>query len=97
MKLDETDERILKNLMVDARLSARQLALKLGMSTVTILSRIRSMNRQNAIINTIMVGLPGASTNKYGNVVFDERARPKELYDFLHTLAEENGGVYVGR
>ena len=63
----------------------------------SILSRIRSMNRQNAIINTIMVGLPGASTNQYGNVVFDERARPKELYDFLHTLAEENGGVYMGR
>ena len=39
MKMDETDEKILKNLMVDARLSARQLALKLGMSTVTILSR----------------------------------------------------------
>src|SRR3989304_5794036 len=40
MDLDKTDERILKNLMVDARSSARQLALKLGMSTVTVLSRI---------------------------------------------------------
>ena len=55
------------------------------------------MNRQNAIINTIMVGLPGTTTNQFGNVVFDERAKPKELYDFLHTLAEENGGVYMGR
>ena len=49
MKLDETDDRILKNLMVDARLSARQLALKLGMSTVTILSRIKKLEKAKII------------------------------------------------
>jgi len=49
MKIDETDERILKHLMVDARLSARQLALKLGMSTVTILSRIKKLEKANII------------------------------------------------
>ena len=49
MKLDETDERILRNLMVDARLSARQLALKLGMSTVTILSRIKKLEKAEII------------------------------------------------
>lgn len=49
MNLDETDEKILKNLMVDARLSARQLALKLGMSTVTMLSRIKKLEREKII------------------------------------------------
>ena len=49
MKLDEVDEKILKNLLVDARLSARQLALKLGMSTVTILSRIKKMENEKII------------------------------------------------
>ena len=49
MDLDKTDERILKNLMVDARLSARQLALKLGISTVTVLSRIRKLEREKII------------------------------------------------
>ena len=49
MKLDETDDRILKNLMVDARLSARQLALKLGMWTVTILSRIKKLEKAKII------------------------------------------------
>ena len=44
-----------------------------------------------------MVGLPGTTINQYGGVVFDPAANPKELYDFLHTLADENGGVYVGR
>lgn len=49
MNLDETDKKILKNLMMDARLSARQLALKLGMSTVTILSRIKKLEKEKII------------------------------------------------
>jgi len=49
MKMDETDEKILKNLMVDARQSARQLALKLGMSTVTVLSRIKKLEKEKII------------------------------------------------
>jgi len=50
MKFDETDEKILKNLLVDARLSARQLALKLGMSTVTVLSRIKKLEKEKIIL-----------------------------------------------
>jgi DNA-binding Lrp family transcriptional regulator len=49
MNMDETDEKILKNLMVDARQSARQLALKLGMSTVTVLSRIKKLEKAKII------------------------------------------------
>ena len=49
MNLDKIDEKILKNLMVDGRLSARQLALKLGMSTVTILSRIKKLEKERII------------------------------------------------
>lgn len=49
MNLDKTDEIILKNLMVDARLSARQLALKLGISTVTVLSRIKKLEKEKII------------------------------------------------
>ena len=49
MKLDETDEKILKNMSADARQSARQLALKLGMSTVTVLSRIKKLEKEKII------------------------------------------------
>ncbi len=49
MNLDETDEKILKHLLVDARQSARQLALKLGMSTVTILSRMKKLEKEKII------------------------------------------------
>ncbi len=41
--------RILKNLLVDARLSSRQLALKLGLSTVTILTRVKKMEQEKII------------------------------------------------
>ncbi len=49
MKMDKTDEKILKNLTVDARQSARQLALKLGISTVTVLSRLKKLEREKII------------------------------------------------
>ncbi len=49
MDLDETDQKILRNLLVDARQSARQLALNLGMSTVTVLSRIKKMEKEKII------------------------------------------------
>lgn len=48
--MDGTDEAILKNLLVDARLSARQLALRLGISTVTVLSRIKKLEKDGAIM-----------------------------------------------
>ena len=43
MTLDNLDQKILKHLLVDARQSSRQLALKLGISTVTIISRIKKL------------------------------------------------------
>ena len=47
--MDKIDEKILRNLLVDARLSARQLSLKLGMSTVTILSRLKKLEKEKII------------------------------------------------
>ena len=49
MSIDKTDQEILKNLMMDARLSARQLAIKLGMSTVTVLTRIKKLEKEKII------------------------------------------------
>ena len=50
MTLDILDKKILKNLTVDARQSARQLALKLEVSTVTILSRIKKLEKEEIIL-----------------------------------------------
>ena len=44
------DTKILKNLIVDARQSARQLSLKLGVSTVTVLSRMKKLEKEKIIL-----------------------------------------------
>ena len=49
MELDKTDTKILKHLLVDARQSSRQLAHKLGISTVTIISRLRKLEEKKII------------------------------------------------
>ncbi len=49
MDLDRIDQKILKNLIRDSRFSARQLGLKLGISTVTILSRIKKLEKKEII------------------------------------------------
>ena len=49
MGFDKIDEEILKILMKDARLSARQIAIKLKMSTVTILTRIKKLEKERII------------------------------------------------
>ena len=47
--MDDTDRKILRSVVVDARQSARQLGLKLGMSTVTVLSRIKRLEKEKII------------------------------------------------
>ena len=47
--MDDKDIEILKHLSVDGRQSARQLSYRLGVSTVTILSRIKKLEEQNII------------------------------------------------
>jgi len=49
MHFDEKDEKILKHLLVDARQSARQLAHKLNVSTVTMISRIKKLEGKKII------------------------------------------------
>ncbi len=46
---DEVDTKILKALILDGRLSSRQLAKQCGLSTSTVLSRVRKME-ENGII-----------------------------------------------
>jgi DNA-binding Lrp family transcriptional regulator len=49
MKLDELDEKILKELFEDARLSSRQIAKNAGVSVGTALSRIKKMEEEGLI------------------------------------------------
>jgi DNA-binding Lrp family transcriptional regulator len=49
MRLDETDVKILKTLLSDARLSSRQIAKQCGVSIGTVLSRIKKMEKGGTI------------------------------------------------
>jgi len=49
IKLDETDVKILKALVLNARLSSRQIAQKLGISTGTVLARIEKLEKTGII------------------------------------------------
>jgi len=49
MELSETDKKILKNLLEDARFSSRQIAKNVGVSVGTVLSRIKKMEEAGLI------------------------------------------------
>jgi DNA-binding Lrp family transcriptional regulator len=49
LDLNETDVKILKNLLDDARLSSRQIAKNVGVSVGTVLSRIKKMEDEGLI------------------------------------------------
>src|SRR4030043_278212 len=49
MDLNETDVKILKGLLEDARFSSRQIAKNVGVSVGTVLSRIKKMEDQGII------------------------------------------------
>ena len=49
MVLNETDKKILKNLLKDARFSSRQIAKNVGVSVGTVLSRIKKMEDEGLI------------------------------------------------
>ena len=49
MNLDETDVKILKMLISDARLSSRQISKKSGVSIGTVLTRMKKMEKEGVI------------------------------------------------
>jgi len=49
MDLNETDQKILKVLLEDARFSSRQIAKNVGVSVGTVLSRIKKMEDEGLI------------------------------------------------
>lgn len=47
--MDEKDAHILKLLLADSRQSARKLSLRMGLSTVTMISRIKRLEKEKVI------------------------------------------------
>ncbi len=53
MSMDDKDIQILKYLLTDARQSARQLSQRLGVSTVTMISRIKKLEEKRSFMGTL--------------------------------------------
>ena len=49
MRFDEKDKQILRHLLIDSRQSARQLAMRLDVSTVTTISRMKKLHAEKII------------------------------------------------
>jgi len=49
MVMDETDVKILKTLVSDARLSSRQISKKAGISIGTVLTRVKRMEKEGVV------------------------------------------------
>lgn len=86
--MDEHDRRILNTLAMDARISARQLGMRLGISTVTVIDRMRKMEKAGVItgyttrldherLGYALTAVIEVATNKAGILEVE-----KELADF---------------
>ena len=51
MKIDSVDERIINELVADSKITLRKLAEKLGISFVTVMNRVRKLEKEKIIRN----------------------------------------------
>jgi DNA-binding Lrp family transcriptional regulator len=95
MTLDVLDKKIITNLTVDARQSARQLALKLGVSTVTILSRMKKLEK-NKIILGYTVTIDHEKIGYSLTAIIEIMAKKDKIVDIEEQVAkfENVCGVY---
>lgn len=95
MEFDEIDSKIVKNLLVDARLSSRQMAYKLGLSTVTVISRIKKL-QQKKIIKGYTARLNHELLGYNITVIIEVTTRKGKMLEIERELSESENvcGVY---
>ena len=95
MELNETDKKILKNLLEDARFSSRQIAKNVGVSVGTVLSRIKKME-DGGLINGYSVILNHEKLGYELTVVTEITVSKGRLVEMEKEIAKLPGvcGVY---
>lgn len=86
MKLDEIDAKILKHLQQDARLSFREIAKSVGVSTPTVSSRIKALEEQGVIRGYFAVVDPVAIQETTS--IFQIESPPKNLEKLANSISE---------
>jgi DNA-binding Lrp family transcriptional regulator len=95
MELNDTDKKILKNLLEDARFSSRQIAKNVGVSVGTVLSRIKKME-EVGLINGYSVILDHEKLGYQLTVVTEITVSKGRLVEMEKEIAKLPGvcGVY---
>lgn len=86
---DDDDLRILKNILVDSRTSARQLALKLGLSTVTIISRLKKLENMG-IITGYTARIDHEKLGYSITAIIEVKANKGKILDVANIVAKNN-------
>ena len=92
--MDDKDSKILKHLLVDARQSARQLAHRLDMSTVTILSRIKKLE-ESKIIQGFSVRLDHGLLGYDITAIIDIKTRGGKMLEIEKEISKQDNVIAV--
>jgi len=94
MKMDDRDIKILKHLLVDARQSARQLAHRLDISTVTIISRIKKLE-ESKIIQGFSVRLDHGLLGYDITAIIDIKTRGGKMLEIEKEISKQDNVIAV--
>ena len=94
MKLDDRDIKILNHLLTDARQSARQLAHRLGVSTVTMISRMKKLE-ENKIIKGYSVRLDHELLGYDITALIEIKTRKGTMLEIENEIAKQDNVIAV--
>jgi len=94
MNIDDKDTKILKFLLSDARQSARQLSHRLGVSTVTMISRLKKLE-ENKIIEGYSARLNHELLGYDMTVIIEVKTAQGKMLEIEEKIANENNVVSV--
>ena len=86
MEIDETDKKILNILIENSKLSLREIAKKIGLSAVTVLKRIKELER-NSIIKNYSINLDYEKLGYDISVVLQIRISHGKLFEVEKKIA----------
>ena len=94
MKIDDKDMKIMNHLLLDSRQSARQLSHRLGMSTVTMISRLKKL-QENKIIQGYTVRLNHELLGYDITAIIEIKTRQGKMLEIENQIAKENCVISV--
>lgn len=94
MKIDDRDIKILNHLLTDARQSARQLAHRLGVSTVTMISRMKKLE-ENKIIKGYSVRLDHELLGYDITALIEIKTKKGKMLEIENEIAKQDNVIAV--